>query len=98
MVKGYKYSQSLCKFLDGVVCPHKRTARQRKRFSVNRFCFTCPYYGQYVTIMEEEDDRIMDGIDRLHEIRERFDRGKISEGEFHRLYDLINREMDGEVV
>lgn len=98
MVKGFKYSQSLCKFVDGVVCPHKRTAKQRKFFSVNRFCFTCPYYDRYVTMMEEEDDRIMAGIDRLHEVRERWERGKISEGEFRRLHDLINRQMDGEVV
>ena len=66
MVKGFKYSQSLCKFVDGVVCPHKRTAKQRKFFSVAKFCFTCPYYGQYVTEMEEEDDRIMAEIDLVH--------------------------------
>jgi len=66
MVKGFKHSESLCKFLDGVVCPHKHTAEQRKRFSVAKFCFECSYYGRYVDEMEKEDDRIMEQIDLIH--------------------------------
>lgn len=66
MVKGFKYFESLCKFVDGVVCPHKRTVKQRKFFSVAKFCFTCPYYGQYVDEFEKEDDRIMEEIELIH--------------------------------
>jgi len=65
MVKGFKYSRCLCKFLDGVVCPHKRTVDERKRFSVAKFCFECSYYGQYVDEFEKEDDRIMEEIELI---------------------------------
>lgn len=99
MVKGFKHSECLCKFLADVECPYRRTVEQRKGFSVNAFCIDrCEHYFRFIREMDAEDERVMDGIDRLHELRERFERGEISEGEFRRFYDIINREMDGEVV
>ena len=98
MVKAYKYYQSLCKFLSDVKCPHRHTAKQRKSFSVNRFCFQCPQYGRYVTRFEENEDLIDDAVVRLDAVRERWVRGEISEDEFRRLYFLIDREIDGVVV
>jgi len=47
--------------------------------------------------MEREDDRLMVGVDRLHELRGRWKRGEINDVEFDRLYWLIDREIDGVV-
>jgi len=97
MVKGFKYFESLCKFLSDVKCPNRHTAKQRKSFSVNRFCFKCFHYGEYVTKMEQEDDKLMAGVDRMHELRGRLECGEINVVEFERLYWLIDREIDGVV-
>ena len=67
MVKGYKYSQSLCVFLDDVVCPlHKRVSKDTRFESgfIAVECFKCPHYLRFVREEDEEDARIMDEIDR----------------------------------
>ena len=97
MVKAFKYFESLCKFLSDVKCPNRRSVEQRKSFSVNRFCFTCFRYGEYVTRMEAEDDRLMSGVDRMDELRGRWKRREINDVEFERLYWLLEREMNGVV-
>ena len=38
----------------------------------------------------------MDGIDRIHELTERFKRGEFGEVEYHRLLVLVDNEIDGD--
>jgi len=64
MVKAYKYFQTLCLFLEDVVCRYRRTSAIRKRFSVAKFCFGCPHHRVFTIMMDEEDERINDEIDR----------------------------------
>lgn len=71
MVKGYKYYQSLCLFLDDVVCVKRNSVDKRRGFSVAKCCFSCPRYKAFILMMGEEDERVMDEIDRE---RKRLDR------------------------
>ena len=64
MVKAYKYYQSLCLFLDDVVCKYRNSVHKRKFFSVAKYCFGCPNYDAFILMMEEEDERIMAEIDK----------------------------------
>ena len=64
MVKSYKYFQSLCKFFDDVVCVHRDSVHKRSVFSVPKFCFSCSHYKAFILMMDEEDERIMDEINR----------------------------------
>jgi len=64
MVKGYKYFQTLCLFLADVVCEYRKTAYQRRSFSVPKCCFGCSCYEQSMLAMEAEDERVMDEIDK----------------------------------
>lgn len=82
-------------FLLGVLCAFRRDADD---FRPMARCFKCFYYKKFLRLMDEEDERVMDGIDRLHEIRERWERGEITEEEFRKQYDMIDRQMDGESV
>jgi len=64
MVKAYKYYQSLCLFLEDVVCIYRHSVHKRSVFSVAKFCLSCSHYKAFVLMMDEEDERIMDEIDR----------------------------------
>ena len=64
MVKGYRYFESLCLFLDDVVCVHRNSVHKRSMFSVPKFCFNCSHYKAFILMMDEEDERIMDEINR----------------------------------
>lgn len=64
MVKGFKYFESLCLFLDDVVCVKRNSVHKRKSFSVAKYCFKCAHYKAFILMMDEEDERIMDEIDR----------------------------------
>jgi hypothetical protein len=64
MVKGYKYYSSLCPFSeDEVVCSHRNTRHKREGFSFH-VCLTCSRYQQFMLAMEDEDERVMDEIDK----------------------------------
>jgi len=97
MVKGFKFYQSLCSFVAGVVCPHKNTAERLKRFSIAKHCvgLKCEHFVRFEREMDDEDERLMDGFDRLHELHARWDRGEISEEEFREQYLMIDKEMSG---
>jgi len=64
MVKGFKYFESLCLFLDDVVCVKRNSVYKRGVFSVAKYCFGCPNYKAFILMMDEEDERIMAEIDR----------------------------------
>lgn len=64
MVKGHKYRESLCLFLDDVVCVNRNSVYKLRVFSVPKFCFGCSHYDAFILMMEEEDERIMNEIDR----------------------------------
>ena len=95
MVKGFKHAQSLCKFLLDEVCPHRDTVEKRKSFSIAGRCFRCSLYHSFLIISDEEDERLMDGIDRIHELTARFERGEIGKAEYERLCFKIDKEIDG---
>jgi len=65
MVKGYKYSLSLCVFLVDRVCPHRKSEGKRKRFSIANQCFKCSLYKQFVRMVDAEDERVMDEIEKI---------------------------------
>lgn len=70
MVKGYKYYSSLCPFSeDEVVCPH----RKHKGFSFS-MCLRCSRYEQFMLAMADEDERVMDEIDRERKLLDRIAR------------------------
>jgi len=97
MVKGFKYSKSLCFFLLNVVCPHRGSVEKRKRFSIPQFCVgKCEHFLRFERESEADDERLMDGIDRIHELTERFKRGEFGEVEYHRLLVLVDNEIDGD--
>jgi len=96
MVKGFKYSESLCFFLKDEVCPHRDTVEKRKSFSIAGRCFRCSLYRSFLIISNEEDDRLMGGIDKIREVEARFERGEIGEAEFRRLVNEIDYEIDGD--
>lgn len=79
-------------FLLGVSCAFRKDADD---FRPMERCFTCSYYLRFMREMDEEDERVMNGVDRLHELHERWKRGEISEEEFRKQYDIIDREIDG---
>ena len=80
-----------CIFLTDLLCSFRKT----DDFRPMQRCFSCKHYLRFMREMEEEDARVMSGIDRLHEVRGRWERGEISEEEFRKQYDVIDRQMDG---
>lgn len=70
MVKGYKYDQSLCVFLDDVVCPSPKSVNKRERFSsgfIATHCSKCSHHKSFVLMMDAKDEEMMDAIDRERE-------------------------------
>lgn len=50
-----------CFFLADVLC----SFRKDERFNVMERCFKCPHYRRFMSEMQEEDDKVMDEIDRI---------------------------------
>jgi len=55
----------VCLFLDGVFC----SFRKNDKVTMMDRCFTCAHYQRFIREMEEEDQRVMDQIDRIREER-----------------------------
>lgn len=63
-----------CFYLDNVVCPHPK----RKKFrSLDYRFFQCRHFKEWEKMMEKEDERVMNEIDRIHENSEAYLRGEI---------------------
>lgn len=60
MTKPIEKKSFPCNFELGVVCPHKKTAR----FALFGRCFKCSHYQKFMRDMDEEDQRVMDEIER----------------------------------
>lgn len=80
-----------CIFDEKVLC----SWRKSEDFRPMERCFTCKHYLRFMREMEEEDQRLDDGIEKLHKLRACWERGEISEEEFRKQYDIIDRQMDG---
>jgi hypothetical protein len=50
-----------CVFLEGLMCSHRRS----KRFSIAKYCFSCPHYLKFMREMDAEDEREMAEIDEI---------------------------------
>ena len=50
-----------CVFLDDVLC----SFRKSEKFTILDKCRTCPYLKRFEREMDEEDERIMDEIDKI---------------------------------
>jgi hypothetical protein len=63
-----------CLFWSDVLC----SFRLREQFAVMDRCLECPHYFRFMREIEEEDERVMDEIDRIRKygFRKRFDVGK----------------------
>jgi len=57
MAKSYRE----CAFVAGVLCSHRRS----KKFSINKYCLSCPKYEQFMRSMDAEDEKVMDEIDKI---------------------------------
>ena len=58
-----------CSWVIRVLCPHKKT----RNFALLSQCFECSHYREFLRDMAEEDEKVMDDIDRerreLSEVR-----------------------------
>lgn len=50
-----------CFFLSDVLC----SFRTNEKFGVMSRCLKCPHYRRFVREMDEEDERVMDEIDKI---------------------------------
>lgn len=63
-----------CFYLDKVTCPHP----EREKFrSLDYRCFRCHYFKEWEKTMDEEDERVMEEIDRIRESPEAYSRGEL---------------------
>jgi len=46
---------------DNILCEHRKTTG----FGIMGRCFSCPHYERFLRMMDEEDEKEMDEIDRL---------------------------------
>jgi hypothetical protein len=49
-----------CVFFPDVLC----SSRKSEKFGIMNRCFKCPHYFRFMREMQEEDERVMDEIDR----------------------------------
>lgn len=52
-----------CVFLPDVLCSYRKDAK----FGVMSRCYKCPQYERFMRKMDEEDERVMDEIDKERE-------------------------------
>jgi len=50
-----------CVFFDDVLC----SFRKSKKFVVMGRCFKCSHYLRFLRVMADEDEKVMDEIDRI---------------------------------
>jgi len=53
-----------CLFLPDIFCSHVKS--EKSRGLMDR-CLKCRYYEEFLNIMAEEDEKVMDEIDRMRE-------------------------------
>ena len=59
---GFKARKELsCFFLDDVVC----SFRKNEKFGIMNRCLKCPHRLRFEREMDEEDERVMDEIDKI---------------------------------
>jgi hypothetical protein len=63
-----------CLYLNKVLCPHPKREKFRP---LDYRCFQCHRFKEWEKVMEEEDERIMNEIDRIRENPEAYLRGDI---------------------
>ena len=80
-----------CLFLLDVLCSFRRT---EKVFGIMDRCLKCKHYLAFLKEMEEEDEKMMDVIDKIHELTATFHRGEIGEEEYRRRYFELDRESE----
>lgn len=81
----------ICIFFADVLCSYRKS----DDFRPMERCWSCSHYKRFMRSMEEEDRRLDGGIERLHKLRASWERGEISEEEFRKQYDIIDRQIDG---
>jgi len=57
-----------CFFLEDVLC----TFRKAYASGIMNRCLTCPHYRRFEKEMDEQDERVMDEIDRIRKYGRRF--------------------------
>ena len=50
-----------CVFLDDVLCSYRKS----EKFAIMNRCWKCRYYERFLRVMDEEDAKVMDEIDRM---------------------------------
>ena len=63
-----------CFYLHNVVCPRPKREKFRP---LDYRCFQCHHFKEWEKVMEEEDEQVMNEIDRIHENPEAYLRGEI---------------------
>lgn len=61
-----------CGFLPDILCSFRKT----EKFGIMDRCLKCRHYAEFLREMEEEDEKVMDEIDREyaeHERKRRFE-------------------------
>jgi len=52
-----------CLFLSDILCSFRKT----EKFGIMDRCLKCRYYEEFLQIMAEEDEKVMNEIDRMRE-------------------------------
>lgn len=63
-----------CLYLDDVVCPHPKRENLR---SLDYRCFQCRHFKKWEKMMDEEDARVADEIERIRKNPEAYSRGEL---------------------
>lgn len=64
-----------CLYLDNLVCPHPKREKFR---SLDYRCFRCRYFKEWEKTMDDEDERVLNEIDRIRKNSEAYSRGELS--------------------
>ena len=56
-----------CFFDDAVLCSYRKT----EGFGVMDRCMKCRHYEEFLRVMDEEDEKVMDEIDRMRRWHDR---------------------------
>ena len=56
-----------CVFSDDVLCSFRKT----EGFGIMDRCLKCRHYEEFLRVMAEEDEKVMDEIDRMRRWRDR---------------------------
>jgi len=79
-----------CFFSNAVVC----SFRKHDAVGFMARCESCEHYKRFNREMDEEDVKMMDAIDKIHELSASFHRGEICEEEYRKRYFELDREAE----